>query len=93
MDAQTIINAIRQRVESSKIVKYSDWRVGLAHDPEERKDRHKDEGRRTRHWQQWKADSYSVAKEIEAFFINEKRMSGKIVGDLDPRKAIYVYIF
>ena len=93
MKKQDIIDAIVTRVESSKTVNYSQWRVGLTHDPDERKQQHENEGRSTKHWKRWQADSVSDAGQIESHFINEKGMKGGTGGDLDARKTVYVYIF
>ncbi len=93
MDKNAIRKAIMHRVESSKEVRYSAWRIGLTHDPEERKAQHEEEGRNIQYWQQWFADSLSDAQEIESFFINEKGMKGGTGGDLSPNRTVYVYIF
>lgn len=93
MEKQDIIDAIVSRVERSKTVDYSTWRIGLTHDPDDRKQQHENEGRSTEYWRQWRAGSLSDAEQIESYFINEKGMKGGTGGDLDARKTVYVYIF
>ncbi len=47
----------------------------------------------------WEADSESVAREVENYFLNEfpekesERMKGGGGGDIDGRKSVFVYIF
>jgi len=93
MKKQDIMDAIVSRVELSKTVKYSAWYIGLTHDPDDRKQQHENEGRSTKYWNQWRADSLSDAEQIETYFINEKDMKGGTGGDLDARKTVYIYIF
>lgn len=83
--AQAIIN----RVENSQGSKYSDWRIGITNDPEDRKA----EWNYPKYWQQWQADSLKDAQEIETFFIHEKRMQGGTGGNLSPYRSVHVYIF
>jgi len=93
MDKESIKQAIINRVESSKTVEYSAWTIGLTHDPAERKKQHEADGKSTKHWKQWVADSLSDAREIESYFINKKGMKGGTGGDLSARKKVHVYIF
>ncbi len=93
MKKQDITDAIVSRVESSKTVDYSTWRIGLTHDTDDRKQQHENERLNTEYWKQWQADSLSDAEQIESYFINEKGMKGGTGGDLDARKTVYVYIF
>lgn len=93
MEKQDIINAIENRVEDSKTVEYSIWRIGLTHDPKERKREHEDNRLNTKHWKMWIADSLSDAEDIESYFINRRGMKGGTGGNLDARKTVYVYIF
>ena len=93
MDKRSIAIAIAERVESSKTVNYSAWRIGLTHRPQERAQQHQDEGHDVQHWMQWQADSLAVAQEVEAHFIHSKGMQGGTGGNLDSRYIVYVYIF
>ena len=93
MRKQDIMDAIVTRVESSRTIDYSTWSIGLTHDPGSRKQEHENDGRSTEYWKQWQANSLGDAEEIESFFISEKGMKGGTGGDLDARKAVYVYIF
>ena len=93
LNKQSITQAIVDRVGSPKTVDYSAWRIGITHDPAERKGQHETEGRRTMYWRQWIADSLSDAQDIESYFINTKGMKGGTGGDLSAAKTVYVYIF
>ncbi len=93
MDKKSIKQAIIDRVESSTTVDYSVWTIGLTHDPAERKQQHKADGKSTKYWKQWIADSLSDAQDIESYFINTKGMNGGTGGDLSTRKTVSVYIF
>ena len=93
MDKKSITQAIINRVELSKTVDYSAWTIGLTQDPANRKQQHKSDGKSTKYWEQWIADSLSDAQDTESYFINTKGMKGGTGGDLSPRKTVYVYIF
>ncbi len=68
---------------------YSDWRIGIADDPLDRRKRHQDEGRDTRLWKQWEAESEADARSVEAYFVDKGMKSGV---DRDT-KGSSVYIF
>jgi hypothetical protein len=82
MNRQSIIQAITDRVESAKTADYSLWTIGLTHFPNELK-----------RPQEWIADSFSDAQDIESFFINTKGMKGGTTDVLYEHKTVYVYIF
>jgi len=88
MNKATIMLAINSKVGKN----YSFYRIGLTHDPVERKKQWADEGENVKYWKQWQADSLSDAQEIEIHFIN-KGMKGGAGGDLSSRKTVYVYVF
>lgn len=92
MDKKSIKEAIIDRVESSKKVDYSAWTIGLTHDPTERKQQHEANGKSTKYWKQWVADSLADAQDIESYFIYIRGMKGCTDGDLSAR-MVYVYIF
>lgn len=93
MDKNSIIKAIITRIESSEIVNYSLWTIGITHNPAERKLQHEADGKSTEYWKQWAADSLSDAQDIESYFINTKGMNGGTGGNLSEHKTVYVYIF
>ena len=69
------------------------WRIGLTHDPIERKRQWQDdEGQNVRFWSQWSADCLSDAEEIEADYIG-KGMKGGTGGNLSPNQPVYIYVF
>lgn len=85
-----IISAINAKVGNTE---YNIWRIGLTHDPAERKKYWKEtENQNTDWWSQWEADSLSDAQDIESRFIS-KGMKGETGGDLSPWKTTYVYVF
>jgi hypothetical protein len=72
---------------------YSAWRIGLTHDPGERKKYWSEtEKQNVALWSQWQANSLSDAQDIEAQFIN-KGMKGGTGGDLSSYKTVHVYVF
>lgn len=93
MDKKSLKNAIISKIKGTKSKDYSIWTIGLTHDPEERKQQHKDDKKITNYWKQWVADSLSDAQDIESFFINDKGMKGGTGGNLSARTKVYVYIF
>ena len=92
MQKRSIDSAIIKRIESSKKVDYSVWRIGITHDPEERKRQHRKDGKSTTYWKQWTADSLSDAEEIESHFINDLGLEGGTGGNLSDDSTVYVYI-
>ena len=90
MTKASIISAIEVRRGT---IGYSAWRIGLTHDPGERKQYWKEtENQSVTLWSQWQTDSLSDAHDIESHFIN-KGMKGGTGGDLSPYKTTYVYVF
>jgi hypothetical protein len=83
-----IASAITSKVGSTA---YDIWRIGLTHDPVERK-KYWASVESTSYWSQWQADSLSNAQDIESFFIN-KGMKGGTGGDLSSWRTTYVYFF
>lgn len=84
-----IIAAIEQRVTTSKTVQYSIWTIGITADPKQRRDQHESDGKNTAHWMHWKADSETIARNVEKYFLS-KGMKGDVGGGIYPT---YVYIF
>jgi hypothetical protein len=93
MSKQDIINTINAKV-SSLGGGFSAWRIGLTHEPTERKTHWRDtEDENVSCWALWQADSLSDAQDIESYFINEKGMKGGTGGDLSASKPVFVYLF
>ena len=88
LKAREIVYLIDYTVRESRST-YSDWRIGITNDPSGRYKRHQDEGRDTRLWKQWEADSETDARSVEAYFIN-KGMKGGVDGDTNGN---FVYVF
>ena len=76
----TIIAAIENFVSN-----YSYWTIGVTDDPNRRKTQHDNPSP----WYQWNADSETVARDVEAYFL-QKGMKGDTGGG---GNADYVYIF
>ena len=68
---------------------YDIWTIGITNDPERRKNEHKNEGRSVTHWSHWKANSETIARNVEKYFL-DKGMKGGGGGGENPR---YVYVF
>jgi hypothetical protein len=86
----SIKQAINDKAGSSG---FSNWRIGLTHEPDERKSYWKDvEKEHVNYWSQWVADSLSDAQDIEAHFIS-KGMKGGTGGNLSADRTVYVYVF
>jgi hypothetical protein len=77
--------------EIKKIVgkNYTIWTIGITDKPAQRKEQHKNDGKNTETWLQWKTDSEKDGRRIESYFI-DKGMKGGTGGDTG---AEYVYIF
>jgi hypothetical protein len=86
-----IKHEIKGRVNGS----YSDWTIGVTNDPDKQ---FLDHGNPP-FWTAWEADSITVAREVEGYFLNEfpslksQRMKAAQYGELDNERALYIYIF
>ena len=90
MKKEDIISAIETKVGSSI---YTNWRIGLTNDPDERRTYWSDtEKQNVTYWTQWPADSLSDAQDIEAEFIRQG-MKGGTGGDILSNRIVYIYIF
>ena len=81
------------RGESMIRARYTDWQIGItSRPPERRKREHEAKGRDCSDWMQLSMKSFSAAREVERYFIHERRMRGNTGG----RKCTgtpYVYLF
>lgn len=92
MSKEEIKAGIEARIKG--VAGYPMWRIGLTHDPRERKAYWKDiENENVGCWTLWDANSLSDAQEIERHFIHDKGMKGGVGGDMSHSSATYVYIF
>jgi hypothetical protein len=72
---------------------YSSWRIGLTHDPEERKKYWRfTEAQDIDRWSEWQANSLAEAEDIALSFA-DKGMQGGPSGNLSRYKPVYVYVF
>lgn len=83
---QSIKDAIERKRGSSS---YNVWSIGITNDPERRRAEHNAEGRNTQYWSHWSADSETIARSVERYFL-DKGMKGGGGGGLNPR---WVYVF
>ncbi len=83
-----MVYEIDSTIRSSRSA-YSDWRIGTTDDPPGRRKMHQDEGRYTRLWKQWEADSEADARSVQAYFVDKGMKSGADWG----MKGNFVYIF
>jgi hypothetical protein len=86
MNKQELINTIeRKRGGSDDNI----WIIGITNDPERRKSEHQADGKHVNFWKHWRADSESIARDVEKHFL-DKGMKGGGGGGDNPR---YIYIF
>lgn len=64
---------------------YSAWTIGITDDPERRRTEHGNPGV----WHQWEADTETIARNVETYFLG-KGMKGAPGGGEHPN---HVYIF
>ena len=74
------------------LAQYHLWTIGITTNPARRKEEHEQDGKKVESWHEWKADSLSVAQNVEKHFLG-KGMKGGEGGDIDDSKTVYVYIF
>lgn len=86
MQESAIIRAIEQKIGSTDI---KIWTIGVTDDPQRRKAEHDANGESTTHWTDWKADTETIARNVEKYFL-DKGMKGGTGGGEHP---IYVYVF
>jgi len=86
MSESEIKSAIERKVGSSG---YSIWTIGITDNPSERREAHKNAGENIAYWSEWKADSETVARNVEKYFLG-KKMKGGSGGGKNPT---YVYVF
>lgn len=85
MKESEIIQEIENRVASSQKKDYSIWTIGITEDPEQRKEQHGN----PKYWMNWKADSETIARDVEKYFIDKGMKGGTGGGD----RPTFVYIF
>lgn len=77
-------SAIKAAIEKI-VVSYSNWTIGVTDDPTRRRSEHGNPSI----WHQWDADTETVARNVEKYFL-DKGMKG---GSGGSGRADYVYIF
>jgi len=80
MNESEIIEAIKKNVTF-----YSAWTIGITDDPDRRRIEHGNPA----HWYHWRADTETIARNVEKYFL-DKGMKGATGGGEHPN---YVYIF
>jgi len=81
MEESEIISAIEPIVSKN----YSIWTIGITDDPDRRRIEHDN----PKFWHQWRADTETIARNVEKYFL-DKGMKGSPGGGESPN---YVYIF
>jgi hypothetical protein len=86
MQESEIRQAIEQKIGDTdcKI-----WTIGITDDPVRRKTEHDAKNESTTYWKDWKADSETIARSVEKYFL-DKGMKGSTGGGEHPT---YVYVF
>lgn len=85
MNEDEIIQEIENKVNSTKTKDYTIWTIGITDDTERRRKEHDN----PKYWQDWKADTEGIARNVEKHFL-DKGMKGDTGGGDTPN---YVYIF
>jgi len=87
---------IKVGIEKAVRGEHDKWQIGITNDLEARRAEHKTKGHATKDWTWWQAKSLEDAREIENYYINEKKpgkkMKGGTGGDLE-NTSVFVYIF
>jgi len=86
MQQSEIMAAIEQKVGNTK---YDIWTVGITDDPQRRRTEHDGKGDNTKYWKDWGADTETIAKDVEKYFL-AKGMNGGPGGSEHPS---HVYVF
>ena len=86
MQESEIIEAIRQKIGSTDC---NIWTIGITNNLVRRKAEHDGQGKNTKHWTDWKADTETIARNVEKQFL-DKRMKGGTGGGEHPT---FVYVF
>ena len=68
---------------------YSIWTIGVTDDPARRKREHTNDGKNTNYWSHWDADSETIARNVERYFLGRGMKGGGGGGG----QADYVYVF
>lgn len=68
---------------------YKIYTIGITDDPDRRKSEHENDGKNVKFWKQWEADSETVARNVEKYFL-DKGMKGGTGGDT---RGKHVYVF
>jgi hypothetical protein len=89
MNESEIERAIENRVMTARTKDYKIWTVGITDDPTRRKGEHETTGENIEYWLDWKADTETIARTVESYFL-AKGMKGGAGGGERPT---YVYIF
>jgi hypothetical protein len=86
MQEYEIIAAIEQKIKGTDC---NIWTIGITDDPERRRAEHDAKGESTTYWKDWKADSETIARNVETLFLG-RGMKGGTGGGEHPT---YVYVF
>ncbi len=83
-------SGLKSAIEAKKgLSSYSSWTIGITDYPKRRRDEHEAEGKNVKYWSDWNADNETIARNVEAYFI-DKGMNGGTGGGEHPT---YVYVF
>lgn len=89
MQESEIIEVIRQKVGSTDC---NIWTIGITDDPERRKADLDRQDENTKHWKDWKADTETIARNVEKHFLDKGMNVG--TGGADATIApTFVYVF
>lgn len=93
MNKMEIVKQIIRRVETSKVVDYHIWTIGMTDSPEKRLEQLATEGNNLEKWGQWPADSLHDAEAIRHYFVDYLGMKDADFRNYESRNEVSVFIF
>ncbi len=93
MNKMEIVKQIIRRVESSKVLDYHIWTIGITDSPDKRLEQLAAEGNNLEKWVQWPADSLQDAEAIRHYFVDYLGMKDADFRNYESKNEVSVFIF
>ncbi|HNQ78127.1 MAG TPA: hypothetical protein PKJ37_03535 [Acidobacteriota bacterium] len=93
MNKMEIVKQIIRRVESSKVLDYHIWTIGMTDSPDKRLEQLAAEGNNLEKWGQWPADSLHDAEAIRHYFVDYLGMKDADFRSSGSSNGVFVFIF
>lgn len=93
MNKMEIVKQIIKRVESSKVLDYHIWTIGMTDSPEKRRTLLAAEGSHVDKWEQWPADSLHDAEAIRHYLVDYLGMKDADSRHCNPKDGLFIFIF